>query len=82
MTSELEAEKTKEMHSKEEITHHMHCMSWRLLCWSPSFVNKTAVFSAIPTFRSCKEELNVKASKSKKNQEASALSFEIKYMLY
>lgn len=31
-------------------TDHMHCMSWRLLCWSPSFVNSTAVFSAKTTW--------------------------------
>lgn len=31
--------------------HHMHCMSCRLLCWSPSLVNNTAVFSANPTLK-------------------------------
>ena len=31
-------------------TNHMHCISCRLLCWSPSFVNNTAVFSAKATW--------------------------------
>ena len=30
-------------------TYHIHCMSNRLLCWSPSLVNRAAVFSARST---------------------------------
>jgi hypothetical protein len=30
-------------------TYHMHCMSNKLLCWSPSLVKRTAVFSASST---------------------------------
>ena len=32
-------------------TNHMHCISCRLLCCSPSFVNNTAVFSASGTYQ-------------------------------
>lgn len=45
-------------------TYHMHCMSWRLLCWSPSFVNNTAVLSASPTFTG--QEKRVQCKKGSK----------------
>ena len=45
-------------------TNHMHCISCRLLCWSPSFVNNTAVFSAKATWIS-REQTKRKSEQAK-----------------